>query len=105
MSNLFIISFLALVVMNIFLWIRAFIRERSEAQVISIIAHAIKRGDGNFEVYWGSRYLSLFDKDTQHLRTLHEKDMQLLLDYLNIKIVKIAATPEEYTIVKKGKKA
>ena len=113
MGNLFIISFLTLVVMNILLWILILSKSKSEEDVVRIIGEALKTGAKEYhnaidyypsgKVIYLLGYVNTKDFD-RRLQDLYSR-LGALCRHLNVKIDIHTIQPEKYVVVKRDKKA
>ena len=111
MSNLAIFSILALVVMNIILWILVFSKSRSEEDIIVAIGEALKRGEdynGEVAYYPSNKAICLLEsikkKDFVATARLTDSRINALCNYLNVKIKTQDPRPAACVVVKKGGK-
>ena len=120
MSDLFIISFLILVVMNILLWIKFCIyinlilsKSKSEEDVVRIIGEALKTGAKEYhnaidyypsgKVIYLLGYVNTKDFD-RRLQDLHSR-LGALCRHLGVRIELQSIQMEKHIVVKRDKKA
>lgn len=115
MNNLFVVSFMLLLAINIFLLIVVLCRSKTKADVIRIIGKAFVRGHtdnhGDENIYYSpsTKRLHLYGFMTK--KDFVEKNMEIvswinaLADYMDVQIETQKSQPEKYIAVKKDKKA
>jgi len=111
MNNLFVISFLVLLAVNLFLCITILLTRTTERKIISIVANALKEGNGNMNISHtpGNSWITFLNAATlKHIIKITDI-IDTLCDHLNIEIKrqeeKHTVEPEKYVVIKKGKKA